>query len=363
MSDYGQTAATEQDAAPRIRHDWRSDTVTRPTPAMQAAMARAMADPAQIGDDVFGDDPTVLALQTRLAGLLGKEAALFVPSGTQSNLCALMAHCGRGDEVLAGQLAHIYRYEAGGGAVLGSIQPQPLPQQADGTLRLDDIAAAIKPDDEHFARTRLLCLENTWNGHALPLDDLQDACALARQHGLATHLDGARLFNAAVAGVAPGGDAYAQARAIAAPFDSVSVCLSKGLGAPVGSVLVGSAELIARAHRIRKMVGGGMRQSGILAAAALFALDHHVERLAQDHARIRALAQGLANVPGLRVTSAQTNILFAEVDGGRGAALLAHLATRGIAATGLIGLRFVAHLDLGPDAVTETVQAVHDFFS
>lgn len=360
MSDYGQGGG----GAAALRLDWRSDTVTRPTPGMQAAMARVMADPNGLGDDVFGDDPTVLALQARLAGLLGKEAALFMPTGTQSNLCALMSHCGRGDEVLAGQMAHLYRYEAGGAAVLGSIQPQPLPQQADGTLRLDDIAAAIKPDDNHFARTRLLCLENTWNGHALPLDYLQEACALARHHGLATHLDGARLFNAAVAGVRPGVDAYAQARAIAAPFDSISVCLSKGLGAPVGSVLVGSREVIARAHRIRKMVGGGMRQVGVLAAAGLYALDHHVTRLADDHAQIQQLAHGLADVPGLRVSSQATNILFAEVADGRGAALLDHLRGLGIGATGLIGLRFVAHHDVTREgAACETAQAIRDFLA
>lgn len=337
--------------------DLRSDTVTRPTAAMRAAMAGA-----ELGDDVFGDDPTVLALQQRLAALLGKEAALFVPSGTQSNLCAVMAHCQRGDEALVGQLAHIYRYEGGGAAVLGSVQPQPLPQQPDGTLALADIEAAIKPDDPHFARTRLLCLENTWNGHVLPLDYLAEATALARRHGLATHLDGARLFNAAVATAGPGGDAFDAARRIAAGFDSVSVCLSKGLGAPIGSVLCGSRELVARAHRLRKMLGGGMRQVGLLAAAGLHALDHHVTRLADDHARAAALAQGLAGLPGLRVRSANTNIVFVDVDGGRGPALLAHLQARGVLATGLIGLRFVTHLDVDDAGIAQAVAAVRSFF-
>lgn len=338
--------------------DLRSDTVTRPTLAMREAMARA-----ELGDDVFGDDPTVIALQQRLAALLDKEAALFVPSGTQSNLCAMMAHCQRGDEALVGQLAHTYRYEGGGAAVLGSIQPQPLPQQPDGTLAVADIAAAIKPDDPHFARTRLLCLENTWNGHVLPLDYLAEATALARKHGLATHLDGARLFNAAVATAGTGGDAFDAARRITAGFDSVSVCLSKGLGAPVGSVLCGSAELIARAHRMRKMVGGGMRQAGLLAAAGLHALDQHIHRLADDHARASNLAAGLVGLPGLRVRSANTNIVFVDVDGDRGPALLAHLKTQGVLATGLIGLRFVTHLDVDDAGIARAVAAVRSFFN
>jgi threonine aldolase len=270
--------------------DLRSDTVTRPTAAMRAAMAAA-----DVGDDVFGDDPSVNALQERIAALLGKEAALFVSSGTQGNLVAVMTHCGRGDEYIVGQSAHTYRYEAGGAAVLGSVQPQPLEHQADGSLALEDIAAAIKPDDAHFARSRLLCLENTIGGKVLPLDYLARATALARERGLATHLDGARLFNAAVA---LGGDPYANARAIAAHFDSVSVCFSKGLGAPVGSALVGSRAFIHEAHRWRKMLGGGMRQAGVLAAAALHALDHHVERMAVDHALARRLADGLQQVRG-----------------------------------------------------------------
>lgn len=325
--------------------DLRSDTVTRPTAAMRAAIAAA-----EVGDDVFGDDPTVKALQQRLAALAGKEAGLFVATGTQSNLCALLSHCERGDEYLVGQHAHCYRYEAGGGAVLGGIQPQPLQQQADGALALDSIEAAIKPDDAHFARTRLLCLENTWNGNVLPLAYLEAATALARARGLATHLDGARVFNAAVASGVP-------LHAITKHFDSVSVCLSKGLGAPAGSVLCGSAAFIARAHRVRKMVGGGMRQSGILAAAGLHALDHHVQRLADDHALARRLADGLAALPGMQVTPPHTNIVFAEVAGGRGAALLAHLAARGVLATGLIGLRFVTHLDVDAAGIDRAIAA------
>lgn len=335
--------------------DLRSDTVTQPTPAMREAM---MAAP--LGDDVFGDDPSVQALQERVAAITGKEAALFMPSGTQSNLCAMLAHCERGDEYIVGQNAHTYRYEGGGAAVLGSIQPQPLAQNASGQMQLADIAAAIKPDDPHFARTRLLCLENTWNGHPMPADYLDQATALAREHGLAVHLDGARVFNAAVAA---GCDPYAAVRGIVDRFDSVSVCFSKGLGAPVGSALCGSAELIRRALRWRKMLGGGLRQSGLLAAAAHHALDHHVRRLADDHALAQRLAQGLAGIDGLSVRSAQTNIVFVDVANGRGPDLLAHLAHDGVLATGLIGLRFVTHLDVDAAGIDRTIASVKTFFA
>ena len=331
--------------------DLRSDTVTRPTAAMRAAMAAA-----EVGDDVFGDDPTVNALQERIAALLGKEAALFVPSGTQSNLCALMSHCERGDEAIVGQMAHLYRYEAGGAAVLGSIQPQPLAQQSDGTLALADIEAAIKPDDAHFGRTRLLCLENTWNGQVLAQPYVEDATALARRCGLACHLDGARLFNAAVA-------SRTSMQVLARHFDSVSVCFSKGLGAPVGSALCGSSAFIDRARRLRKMLGGGMRQVGVLAAAALHAMDHHVERLAEDHANARRLADGLRRLNGISVVSPDTNIVFADITGGRTEALLAHLRARQVLATGLIGLRFVTHLDVDVAGVDRTLAAVSEFVS
>lgn len=337
--------------------DLRSDTVTQPTPAMREAMMTA-----PLGDDVFGDDPTVNALQEQLAALTGKQAALFMASGTQSNLCGIMAHCGRGDEYIVGQNAHTYRYEGGGAAVLGSIQPQPLVQDAQGRMQLADIAAAIKPDDPHFARTRLLCLENTWNGHPMPQDYLQQATDLARQHNLATHLDGARVFNAAVSDAGPGGDVSAALRRIVDRFDSVSVCFSKGLGAPVGSALCGPRELIDRARRWRKMVGGGLRQSGLLAAAAHHALDHRVQRLADDHALAQRLAQGLQGIEGLRVRSAQTNIVFVDVDGGRGPDLLAHLARDGVLATGLIGLRFVTHLDVDAEGIDRAIASVRRFF-
>ncbi|MCF8148448.1 MAG: low-specificity L-threonine aldolase [Sulfuritalea sp.] len=337
--------------------DLRSDTVTQPTAAMRAAMFDA-----PLGDDVFGDDPSVNALQEKVAAMLGFEAALFMPTGTQSNLCGLMAHCQRGDEYLVGQSAHTYRYEGGGAAVLGSIQPQPLAQNASGQMALEDIANAIKPDDCHFAQTRLLCLENTWNGHPMPLEYLDGATRLAKDKGLAVHLDGARLFNAAAAAVQPGESVAASALRITSYFDSVSVCFSKGLGAPVGSALCGSKAFIARAHRVRKMAGGGMRQSGILAAAASFALDNHLERLAQDHAMAQRLAKGLGNIAGLQVRSAQTNIVFVDVADGKGPALLAYLKAHGVLATGLIGLRFVTHLDVDAQGIDHAAACVRAFF-
>ena len=323
--------------------DLRSDTVTQPTPAMKAAMAAA-----ELGDDVFGDDPTVNALQDRIAQMLGKEAALFVPTGTQSNLCGLMAHCERGDEFIVGQMAHTYRWEGGGAAVLGSIQPQPLVQQADGSMLLQDIEAAIKPDDAHFAKSRLLALENTWGGQVLPLDYIEAATALAHQRGLATHLDGARLFNAVVASGTP-------VQQITRHFDSVSVCFSKGLGAPVGSALVGSKDFIARAHRVRKMLGGGMRQAGVLAAAALHALDHHIERLAEDHANARALAEGLQGLPGVTVQKPQSNIVFVDLAAEKTAGVVDRLRAAGVLCTGLYRLRFVTHLDVSAADIQRAV--------
>jgi len=332
--------------------DLRSDTVTRPTPAMRAAMATA-----EVGDDVYGEDPTVDALQRRLADELGFEAGLFVPSGTQSNLLALMSHCERGDEYLVGADAHTYKFEGGGAAVLGSIQPQPVPHGADGSLPLDKLAAAVKPVDPHFARTKLLALENTWHGRVLPLDYLRAAHDFARERGLSLHLDGARLFNAAVAGGVP-------AREIARHFDSVSVCLSKGLGAPVGSVLVGTAALIDKARRWRKVTGGGWRQAGILAAAGLHALDHHVARLADDHARAARLAQGLGGLPGVRLLGQYTNMVFVDVPAERLGELDAHLraAQVRISIGYLSTLRLVTHLDIDDDGVARTVEAFARFF-
>jgi threonine aldolase len=333
--------------------DLRSDTVTRPTPAMRAAMLAA-----DVGDDVYGEDPTVNALQQRVADDLGFEAGLFVPSGTQSNLLALMSHCERGDEYLVGMEAHTYKFEGGGGAVLGSIQPQPIVPAADGTLPLEDIEAAIKPIDPHHARTRLLALEDTWRGRALPLPYLAAAHDMARTHGLSLHLDGARLYNAAVVDGVP-------AREIARHFDSVSVCLSKGLGAPVGSVLAGSHMLIDKARRWRKVTGGGWRQAGILAAAGLHALDHHVARLADDHARAATLAQRLGTIDAIDVLGQHTNIVFVRVPAQRLEALDAHLRAAGIRAG--IGhaptLRLVIHMDIDDDGIERTATAFRDFFA
>lgn len=335
-----------------IRYDFRSDTVTRPSEGMREAMLAA-----PVGDDVFRDDPSVIALEERCAAMLGKEAGLYLPSGTQSNLVALMTHCGRGDEYIVGQMQHAYRWEAGGAAVLGSIQPQPLENQPDGTLRLEDIGAAVKPDDSHYAMTRLLALENTIGGKVLPIAYLKAATALARKHDLACHLDGARVFNAAVAS----GEDVA---AIAAPFDTVSVCISKGLGAPVGSVLVGSEALIAKARRTRKMVGGGMRQAGVIAAACLYALEHNVGRLAEDHANARTLAEGLARHPGLTVAMPDTNIIFVEVDAAIAEAFGSHLKAMGIGTTGGYGKqRWVTHLDVDARSVEAALDAVGSFFA
>ena len=333
--------------------DLRSDTVTRPTLAMRNAMAAA-----EVGDDVYGDDPTVNELEALAADMLGMEAAVFVCSGTQSNLIALLSHCQRGDEYIVGQQAHTYKYEGGGAAVLGSIQPQPLEFRADGTLDLRQVAAAIKPDDNHFARTKLLCLENTMGGKVLPLEYLQCAREFATAHKLGLHLDGARAFNAAVKLGVP-------IDAISRHFDTVSLCLSKGLGAPVGSVLCGKRDLITRARRWRKVVGGGMRQAGILAAAGIFALKQHVARLAEDHASARRLAEGLAGIPALGVdpSSVQTNMVFCTVAASDMRPLHAHLKANGI----LIGsgkpLRLVTHLDVSAGDVDTIIAAFDGYFA
>ena len=333
--------------------DLRSDTVTRPTRAMREAMLSA-----EVGDDVYGEDPTVNALQQRLATDLGFEAGLFVPSGTQSNLLALLAHCERGDEYIVGMDAHTYKFEGGGAAVLGSIQPQPLVQAADGSLPLESIRAAIKPADPHFARTRLLALEDTWHGRCLPHDYLLAAHDVARAHGLGLHLDGARLFNAAIADGVP-------AREIARHFDSVSICLSKGLGAPVGSVLVGSHALIEKARRWRKVAGGGWRQAGMLAAAGIYALDHHVQRLGDDHRRAAYLAGCLREVAGLDLLGQYTNMVFIDVPERRLRELDAHMrdADIRISIGYLPTLRLVTHLDIDDDGIERTVQAFKRFFA
>lgn len=331
--------------------DLRSDTVTKPTPGMRAAMSAA-----DVGDDVYGEDPTVNRLEALAAQMLGKQAAIFVPSGTQSNLLALLSHCGRGEEYIVGQQAHTYKYEGGGAAVLGSIQPQPLEFDADGSLDLAKVESAIKPDDPHFAVTRLLCLENTQGGKVLPLEYLARARALCDRRQLALHLDGARVFNAAVALDVP-------VTEISRHFDTVSVCLSKGLGAPVGSVLCGSGELIARARRWRKMLGGGMRQAGVLAACGIYALQNNVQRLREDHDNARLLASELARLPGISVMGggAQTNMVFIEMEPESSLRLREHLKSRGVLIGGYGQMRLVTHLDVDGADMRRFVGEVGEF--
>jgi threonine aldolase len=329
--------------------DLRSDTVTQPSAAMREAMARA-----EVGDDVFGDDPTVNRLQEVAAKRFGMEAGLFFPSGTQSNCAALMAHCQRGEEVIVGQEAHTYRYEAGGMAVLGSIQPQPLQNLPDGSLDLAQVEAAIKPDDSHFAITKLLALENTIGGKVLSRAYMADALALARRRRLSTHLDGARIFNAAVKLGTP-------VDKLCEGFDTVSVCLSKGLGTPAGTVLVGRREVIDRARRVRKMLGGTMRQVGILAAAGLHALEHNVDRLAEDHANAERLARGLAAL-GLKVDPVQTNMVFVAVPKESADALKAHLDKSGVATLGGAKMRLVTHLGVDAQGIDRALAAFSQFF-
>ena len=333
--------------------DLRSDTVTKPTAEMRAAMLAA-----EVGDDVYGEDPTVNRLEALAASRLGKEAAIFVCSGTQSNLLALLSHCERGDEYIVGQQGHTYKYEGGGAAVLGSIQPQPLDYESDGSLDLARVESAIKPDDPHFARTRLLCLENTQAGKVLPLEYLKRAQEFTRAHGLGLHLDGARVFNAAVHLKVP-------VTEISRYFDSVSVCLSKGLGAPVGSVLCGSKELIMKARRWRKVVGGGMRQAGMLAAAGIHALENHVERLARDHETARALAQALSQIEGVMVApgGAQTNMVYINVEPQRSARMREYLKNQGMLISGQGSIRLVTHLDVDRADIDRFAAAVRDFSS
>ena len=313
-------------------------------------MREAMAS-AEVGDDVFGDDPTVRDLEAQVAELLGKEASVFVSSGTQSNLCALMAHCQRGDEYLGGDHAHTYMYEGGGAAVLGSIQPQTIPMLKSGMLDLNAARSAIKPDDSHFAQTRLLCLENTTDGKVIEVQDLLEGRELVDEHGLGYHLDGARLWNAAVAlGINPS--------EIAAPFDTVSVCLSKGLGAPVGSVLAGSELLINRARKWRKMLGGAMRQVGLIAAAGKHAIENHIDRLAEDHRNAERLAEGLATIDGLTVDAQNTNMVFVNASQSTDG-LEQRLLDRGVI-TRWSGRssRMVLHLDVTAHDVDLAVSAI-----
>src|SRR5688572_30636403 len=329
--------------------DLRSDTVTRPSPGMRKAMHEA-----ELGDDVFGDDPTVNRLQARAAELFGFEAALLFPTGTQSNLAALMSHCGRGEEVILGMEAHSYRYEAGGVSVLASIQPQAVPNRADGSLDLTEVEAAIKPDDPHFARTRLLALENTITGRVLPRKYLEDAIALARRKNLSIHLDGARVFNAAT-------QLRMKVKDLCAGFDSVSSCLSKGLGAPAGTVLLGNSEFIQKAKRARKILGGGMRQAGVIAAAGLYALENNVERLQEDHANAEKLARGLRELK-LDV-QLNTNMALVKLPPEKVSALAAHLKRQNILVLPRAPMRLVTHLDVDAAGIDRALAGFRAFFS
>ena len=337
-----------------VRMDLRSDTVTQPT----AAMRRAMAE-AEVGDDVYGDDPTVNALQDKVAKLLGKEAGLFVATGTQSNLCATLAHCQRGDEILVGDAYHIFRDEAGGAAVLGGVMMAPVSTTASGAMRPDDIAATVKPDDAHCAISRLLCLENTVAGHVQSAEAIDEMATVGRAHGLAVHLDGARLMNAVVKLGIP-------AAKLVESVDTVSLCLSKGLGTPAGSVLVGPADFIRRAHRIRKLVGGGMRQIGVLAAAGIHALDHHVDRLEDDHVHALRLAEGLSKVKAIHVNpgAVETNMVFIGLPDGAADGLRNHLAGCGILlGGGAKQIRLVTHLDVTRDDVDVLSEEIYQYFA
>lgn len=330
--------------------DLRSDTVTRPSDAMRLAMSCA-----EVGDDVYGDDPSVNLLEQEAAELTGKEAALFLPTGTQANLVALLTHCQRGEEYIVGQKAHNYLFEAGGAAVLGSIQPQPIDAAADGTLPLDVVASVIKPDDVHFARTKLLCIENTHNGKVLPLDYLQQAWVFTREKGLALHVDGARIMNATVALNVP-------LSTLTQYCDTLTICLSKGLGAPIGSLLCGSAEYIKQARRWRKMVGGGMRQAGILAEAARYALLNNVERLREDHDNAQWLANELSAI-GVEVMApgAQTNMLFLKVPAHEAAQLGGWMKERGVLMSAGPVTRIVTHLDVSRSDLEKLVSLWKEF--
>lgn len=332
--------------------DFRSDTVTQPCNTMRQLMADA-----PVGDDVYGDDPTVNALEQYAAERMGKASALYCSSGTQANLLGIMAHCGRGDEYLCGQQAHNYKYEAGGAAVLGSIQPQPLANAADGSIPLELLKGALKPDDFHFAMTRLLSLENTIGGKVLPQSYVLEAAGFAKEHQLKFHLDGARIFNAIVkSGI--------DEREAVAPFDSFTICLSKGLGAPIGSLLLGGEAFIQRAKRLRKMLGGGMRQAGIIAAAGRYALENNVARLADDHNNALLLAELLSQIDELESdpSQVQTNIVYARCRMGKAKQLSAALAEQGILVSAGEPIRFVTHLNVDEQAARTLVNAIKQFY-
>ena len=332
--------------------DLRSDTVTKPTDDMRKFMFRA-----EVGDDVCGDDPTVNRLEELAADMLGMETAVFAPSGTQTNLIALLSHCQRGDEYIVGQQAHTYKFEGGGAAVLGSIQPQPLEFEENGTLDLNKVKQAIKPDDFHYARTKLLCLENTTSGKVLPLNYLKEARDFVNDNNLKLHLDGARIFNASVKlGVS--------VREISKYFDSVSICLSKGLGAPVGSLLCGSGRLIKEARKWRKMLGGGMRQAGIIAAGGIYALENNIERLIQDHISAETLAKELSEIDELLVDmkDVQTNMVFVSLKEKTVDELFVFLKANNILIYNLDPVRIVTHMDFKSEDISFVIKKFKEFF-
>lgn len=335
--------------------DFRSDTVTRPSPEMLKFMLKA-----EIGDDVYGEDPTVKKLEEKMAEMAGKEAAVFAPSGTMSNLMGILAHCQRGDEYIVGQTAHTYLWEGGGAAVLGSVQPQPLDFEIDGSLDLEKVESVIKPIDYHHARTKLFCLENTVNGRVLALDYLKKIKPFCEEKKLASHLDGARVFNACI-------KLGLSLKTISENFDSISICLSKGLGAPIGSVLCGTSEFIREARHWRKMLGGGMRQAGILAAAGIYALEHNISRLEEDHQNAAFLGAELEEIPGITVDKdfLQTNILYATF-GDRYAELQKYLRALGIIIgnpRGKSGLaRLIIHLDISRNDIKKFIEALKNFY-
>ncbi len=333
--------------------DLRSDTVTKPTAKMREYMLTA-----EVGDDVCGDDPTVNRLEDLTADMFGMEASVFAPSGTQSNLIALLSHCQRGDEYIVGQQAHTYKFEGGGAAVLGSIQPQPLEFEKDGTLDLRKVKNAIKPDDFHFARTKILCLENTMSGKVLPLDYLTKARQFVNENNLKLHLDGARIFNASV-------KMDIDVKEISKHFDSVSVCLSKGLGAPVGSLLCGNKTLIKEARKWRKMLGGGMRQAGIIAAGGIYALENNVERLEQDHFNAQALAKGLSGIDELSIDmqDVQTNMVFVALKKKTVNELYRFLKSNGILVYNMNPVRLVTHMDFGEGDISFVIKKFKEFFN
>ncbi len=332
--------------------DLRSDTVTRPSEAMRKVMYKA-----EVGDDVYGDDPTVNRLEALGAEMLGTESAIFASSGTQANLLALLAHCERGDEYIVGQHAHTYKYEGGGAAVLGSIQPQPLEADELGRLDLKKVKEYIKDDDDfHYAKTRLLCLENTYGGRVLPLDYIKEASAFAKKNKLKLHLDGARVFNAAV-------KLMIDVKEITKHFDSVQICLSKGLGAPVGSLLCSTKKTISKARRWRKVLGGGMRQAGVIAAGGIYALEHNVQRLAEDHDKAQMLAEGLSKIDGIKLNlnSVETNMVFIELTKNVKNDIEKFLKERGILITGHKNIRLVTHLDISNKDIDKVIKAFSEF--